>query len=263
LDSKPWLAEASLLEMPWKSELAKGEGLPQKLSIAIMFDDGVVAPHPPILSALKHYKDALVAAGHDVIEWKPLNHQEGWDLIAKLYLLDGGAEYRETMHAAGEPAVPQTEWILDHARGRGDYTVAEIFRLNLERENFRVKALMHWNATQERTATGRPVDVILCPIAPTLAPPHDTTSWWGYSSQWNLLDLPAVVFPVGRYKAVVDSTALPQPRNEIEKFIHGQWQPNTYDNAPVSLQLIGRRHNEEKLLAILGVVESVVGGKEE
>lgn len=81
LDSKPWLIEAPLLEMPWKSEIAKGEGLPQKLSIAILFDDGVVAPHPPILSALEHYKAALIAAGHDVIEWKPLNHQEGWDLI--------------------------------------------------------------------------------------------------------------------------------------------------------------------------------------
>lgn len=167
------------------------------------------------------------------------------------------------MRAAGEPAVPQTEWILNHACGRGDYTVAEIFRLNSERENFRARALMHWNATQERTATGRPVDAILCPVAPTLAPPHDTTSWWGYSSQWNLLDLPAVVFPVGRYQAVLDSTTFPQPRNEVEKFIHGQWEPNTYNNAPISLQLVGRRHNEEKLLAILDVVEKVVGGAEE
>lgn len=81
LDSKPWLVEAPLLEMPWKREIARGEGLPQKLSIAILFDDGVVAPHPPILSALKHYKAALIAAGHDVIEWQPLNHQEGWELI--------------------------------------------------------------------------------------------------------------------------------------------------------------------------------------
>jgi len=251
------------LEMPWKTEIAKGEGLPQKLSIAILFDDGVVAPHPPISSALKNYKAALIAAGHDVIEWQPLGHQEGWDLIVKMYLLDGGAEYRETMHKAGEPAVQQTEWILNHASGRGDYTVAEIFRLNLEREKFRAKALLHWNATQQRTATGRPVDAILCPVAPTLAPPHDTTSWWGYSSQWNLLDLPAVVFPVGRYKAEENSISLPQPRNEVEKFIHGQWQPRTYDNAPVSLQLVGRRHNEEKLLAILDVVEKAVGAIDE
>ncbi|KIM79793.1 hypothetical protein PILCRDRAFT_822967 [Piloderma croceum F 1598] len=258
LDAQPWLVEPPLLEMPWNKAVARGHGLPEKLSIAILWDDGVVTPDPPITLALKQYRDALIVAGHDVIDWQPLNHKEGWDLIVKLYLLDGGAEYHETMQKSGEPAVQQTAWILNHARGRGEYTVAEIFRLNLEREAFRAKALMHWNVTQQRTSTGRPVDAILCPIAPTLAPPHDTTSWWGYSSHWNVLDLPAVVFPVGRHK--VDE-ALPQSRNGIERAIFTEWQSSTYDNAPVSLQLVGRRHNEERLLAMLNVVENVVSDR--
>jgi amidase len=176
------------------------------------------------------------------------------ELQVKLYLLDGGVEYHETMQKSGEPAIQQTAWILNHARGRGEYTVAEIFRLNLEREAFRAKALLHWNATQQRTSTGRPVDAILCPIAPTLAPPHDTTSWWGYSSHWNVLDLPAVVFPVGRHKF---DEALPQSRTAI----CAEWQSSIYDNAPVSLQLVGRRHNEERLLAMLDVVENIVGNR--
>ena len=40
------------------------------------------------------------------------------------------------------------------------------------------------------------MDVILCPAAPTPAPPHNTSRYWGYASIWNLLDYPAVVFPV-------------------------------------------------------------------
>jgi amidase len=84
LDAEPWLVEPPLLEMPWNKEVARGRGLPQKLSIAILWDDGVVAPHPPITSALKQYRDALVAAGHDVIDWQPLKHKEGWDLIVSL-----------------------------------------------------------------------------------------------------------------------------------------------------------------------------------
>ncbi|KAG1754892.1 amidase signature domain-containing protein [Suillus paluster] len=257
LDAKPWLDEPPLLEMPWKRAMANGEGLPEKLAIAILFDDGVVAPHPPIMQALDQYKDALVRAGHDVIEWHALDHQNGWDLIAKLYLLDGGAEYHETIRAGGEFEVPQTEWILKHAQGRDSYTPAKIFKLNLEREAFRSKALAHWNATHQHTVSGRPVDVILCPVAPTLAPPHDTTRWWGYTSHWNLLDLPGVVFPVGRFKATPSATYPPllPSRNDVENFIHGQWNPATYDNAPISLQLVGRRHNEEKLLAMLNVVE--------
>ncbi|EGO31021.1 hypothetical protein SERLADRAFT_359135 [Serpula lacrymans var. lacrymans S7.9] len=262
LDAQPWLVEPPLLEMPWKREVAKGEGVPKKLSIAILFDDGVVAPHPPITQALRKYKDALITAGHDVIEWQPLDHQNGWDLIAKLYLLDGGAEYHDTIQSAGDTAVPLTNWILDHAQGRKSYTPADMFRLNLERDAFRAKALVHWNETRHRTATGRPVDAILCPVAPTLAPPHDSTAWWGYTSHWNLLDLPGVVFPVGRF-AAADAFAvepLPPARGDVETFIHGQWNPATYDNAPIGLQLVGRRHNEEKLLAMLDIVESSVPG---
>jgi len=257
LDAKPWLVEPPLLEMPWKRDVARGEDLPEKLSIAILFDDGVVAPHPPIAEALRRYKNALTAAGHDIIEWHPLDHQYGWDLIVKLYLLDGGAEYHETILGAGETEVPQTQWLLNHANGRAPYTPAEMFRLNAERELFRLKALAHWNATQQRTASGRPVDAILCPVASTLAPPHNTTTWWGYSSQWNILDLPGVAFPVGKFKAGRNATYPPfaPPRNDVEKFIQGQWDPATYDNAPISLQLVGRRHNEERLLAILNVVE--------
>lgn len=178
----------------------------------------------------------------------------------KLYLLDGGAEYQETIRAGEEYALPQTEWILRHAQGRDPYTPAEIFKLNLEREAFRSKALAHWNSTRQRTASGCPVDAILCPVAPTLAPPHYTTRWWGYTSHWNLLDLPAVAFPVDRFKATESATypPLPPSRNDVERFIHDQWDPATYDNAPISLQLVGRRHNEEKLLAMLNVLEKAV-----
>jgi amidase len=177
----------------------------------------------------------------------------------KLYLLDAGAEYHETIKAGDESQVPQTEWILKHAQGRDPYTPAKIFKLNLEREALRSKALAHWNATRQRTVSGRPVDAILCPVAPTLAPPHNTTSWWSYTSHWNLLDLPAVVFPVDRFKASESAIhpSLPSPRNDVEKYIHGQWDPATYDNTPICLQLVGRRHNEEKLLAMLNVVEKM------
>lgn len=181
------------------------------------------------------------------------------DVKLKLYFLDGGEEYRQVLSTGKEPPVPQTEWILDQIQNRRPSTVEEIFRLNAERETFRSKALQHWNAT--RGSTGRAVDAILCPVAPTLAPPHDTTRWWAYSSHWNLLDLPAVVFPVGQYSAsqfpLLDS--FPHaPRNEIEEYIAGQWDPSTYDNSPIGLQLVGRRHNEERLLAILKVIEDIV-----
>jgi hypothetical protein len=65
--------EPGLIEIPWKHELAEGTGILQRLSITILWDDGVVVPYQPILNALKRTKDALIAAGHEVITWEPLD----------------------------------------------------------------------------------------------------------------------------------------------------------------------------------------------
>ncbi|CDO73100.1 hypothetical protein BN946_scf185007.g154, partial [Trametes cinnabarina] len=265
LQYEPWLVEPPLLEMPWKQDVAEGAGIPERLTIAILWDDGVVTPHPPILDALKRAKDALLAAGHDVITWDPLGHQESWGLILKLYFLDGGEEYRQVLE--NDPPVPQTEWILSQVPNGGKpYTVAETFKINLEREAFRSRVLAHWVATKARTRTGRPVDAVLSPVAATLAPRHDATRWWGYTSYWNLMDYPAVVFPVGRFRAAgSEPPQVPagvvhvgEPRNETERMVRAEWDAETYENIPVSLQLVGRRLNEERLLGMLGRVEEAL-----
>ncbi|KAF8527413.1 amidase signature domain-containing protein [Hysterangium stoloniferum] len=260
LDARPWLLEPPLLEIPWKANVADGLELPPKLSFALVWDDGVVAPHPPLIQALNRVKRALIDAGHEVIDWVPLKHQEGWNLITQLYLLDAGKEYVDTLTAGGEPAVQQTQWILSQAKDE-PYSVGEIFKLNLARERFRVDALMHWNQTESRTTTGRPVDAIISPVSPSLAPPHDTTISWTYTSHWNLLDYPAAVFPMGRYVADAEIVVpFGPPRNEAEVYLHNQWteDPQRANGLPVGLQIIGRRHNEEKVLAMLQVVDNAL-----
>jgi len=76
-----WLLEHAVLEIPWNTEVAQGKTLPSKLSFAILWDDGVVKPHPPVTRELQRTKEALLKAGHEVIDWIPSEHQEGWDLI--------------------------------------------------------------------------------------------------------------------------------------------------------------------------------------
>lgn len=287
LQYEPWLNEPPLLEIPWKQDVADGLQTPAKLCFAILWDDSVVLPHPPILDALKRTKDALLRAGHEVVDWKPVDHQYAWDLIVsilithyesvadtndiwqcKLYFLDGGEEYREIL--ANDPPVPQTRWIMEQVPNQGQpFSIAETFKLNREREIFREKIANYWNESQRLTKTGRPVDAILSPVAATLAPPHDTTRWWGYTSYWNLMDFSAAVFPVGRFKAESyrqldlseDFVAPNEPRNTVEEYVRAQWNPPTYDNAAISLQLIGRRLNEEKVLGMLRRVEDALGGR--
>jgi amidase len=85
--------------MPWKDDVVKGVGLPEKSTFAILWDDGVVAPHPPIVDALKRTRDALLAAGHEVIDWKPIEHQKAWDLIVSLVVF---SDQKQTDGGTGE-----------------------------------------------------------------------------------------------------------------------------------------------------------------
>ncbi|KAG8968439.1 hypothetical protein FRC03_007381 [Tulasnella sp. 419] len=262
LQYEAWTLEHAVLEIPWNEALAReGRGLPEKLCVAVLWDDHVVRPHPPIVKEMRRVANALKQAGHEVVDWQPLEHQQGWDLIAKLYLLDSGAEYHQTLAESGEPAVPGTSWILQQSPTT-PLTIPDTWKLNLEREAFRARALRHWNETKLRTKSERPVDCILSPVHATLAVPHDGVRWWGYSSHWNILDLPGVVFPSGGRLRSEDWEGVGfeggAPRNQVEAEVMEQWDPKTYQGAPISLQLVGRRHNEEKLLAMLRVVEDSV-----
>lgn len=89
------------------------------------------------------------------------------------------------------------------------------------------------------------VDVILCPAGPGVAPKLDTAKWWGYTSQWNLLDYPAIVFPVDMVDVEKDDVKEAyEPRNEKDKYNWDLWEKfgtEGYKDAPISLQLVARR----------------------
>lgn len=80
--AKPWLKEPSLLPFEWKdtSKLwVKGE---KKLKIAVLWDDGIVKPHPPITRALKEVVSRLRASENvEVVGWTPYKHDLSWEII--------------------------------------------------------------------------------------------------------------------------------------------------------------------------------------
>ena len=55
--------------------------------------------------------------------------------------------------------------------------------------------------------------------APGVAPPLDCSRHWGLTSQWNLLDYPALVFPVSKADPDVDARDEGYfPGNEQERY---------------------------------------------
>lgn len=134
----------------------------------------------------------------------------------------------------------------------------------VRRDDYRTAYAELWNSTATSTSAsdelGGMVDVILCPATPSAAPKLDTARYWGYTAQWNLLDYPAVVFPVSRVvegHVKDESTVEYEPRNEKDAYNWGLWKEfgeDGYKDAPISLQLVGRRYEDEKVLKALEII---------
>ncbi len=82
IDAKPWYKDPSLLPFMWKEEnFFHG----RKLKVGVLWNDGVVKPHPPVTRALKQVVDKLKANGNvEVVEWNPYKHDEAWEIIVSL-----------------------------------------------------------------------------------------------------------------------------------------------------------------------------------
>lgn len=263
ISSKPWLSEPAIIPIPWNSSYAITPFQP--LKIGVLWHDNVVKPHPPITRALQSVAERLKTLPNvSVVDWQPHLHDEAWAIISSLYFTDGGAEDTAAIAASGEPWRPLTKWIIKENPCVKNLSTGELSYWLEEREAYRKEYAKVWNdtATGQDPLTGEPqgaVDVILCPAGPGVAPAHNTARYWSYTSQWNLLDYPAVVFPVDKVNAGKDCV------EEGYKPMSGQdqdnwklYDPQLFDGLPISLQLVGRRFEDEKVLAVLEYIKDSI-----
>ena len=225
--AKPWLVEPSVLPFPWKDqESSLGRSGNRKLKIGVMWDDQVVRPHPPVTRALKEVVQKLEGIpGVDIVNWKPYDHDEAWAIIASLYFCDGAKEETDAIDDSGEPWRPLSRFIIKENPYVKPHAVRDVWHWTAKREEYRRAYAKVWNETAtgigENGELEGLVDVILCPVGPGTAPLLDNAKYWGYTSQWNVLDYPALVFPVSKVDPVVDVVdETYKPMNEKDDFNH-------------------------------------------
>ncbi|THZ76229.1 amidase [Aureobasidium pullulans] len=248
LAKEPWDEEPSLIDIPWRNTTAAD--LPKRLRIGVMFNDGAVLPHPPITRALRHTVDKLRAAGHEIVEWNPQHHASLLSWINKAYFLDGGDEYKSTLLQESDPPVPIIQWLLD-SEATTRHTIEETWALNSTRDKLRTAFSLQWKEAG--------VDALLCPVNASCASAHDESKYWGYTAVFNATDLPGVVFPVTEVRETDtwEEGAVPV-QGEKDAMYRKFWDEGgagKYKDAPVNLQLVGKRLREERLLAVAEVVE--------
>jgi len=267
IDQKPWRHQVSLLPIPWRFDndwLSKNEAGKTTLKVAVLKDDGIVKPHPPVLRALNSVEEKLKGVeGVEVVEWKPYRHDLAWEIIASLYFCDGGHEEKEAIDASGEPWRPLSNFIITDNPYVKHHSIEEVWEWTMKREMYKEEYNQIWNKTatgvDEFGAPTGTVDVILCPVGPGAAPPLDHARYWGYTSQWNLLDYPALVFPVTTVSQQWDKKDESyEPRNEKDKYNHDMYEPAKYKDAPIALQLVGRRYDDEKVIQALEFIKQHV-----
>ena len=104
-NSAPWLKDPKCIPIPYRPVELK-----PKLKFAVLWDNGIVHPTPPVVRALKEVAAKLAAAGHEVLAWPADDHAEAMGLMAKLFVADGGQSIKSILEASGEPLRPEMQF---------------------------------------------------------------------------------------------------------------------------------------------------------
>ncbi|KAF2472463.1 amidase [Lindgomyces ingoldianus] len=267
LAQKPWLHDPLVHELPWRYEQEKeilelidpvsDASKARKLSFGVFRTDGIVNPVPPVRRAIGIVVKALTDLGHEVIEWQPPSHTGLLDEGAKSWIFDGGVDVKSAFALSGEPLADQVKF---YAKLDKEFSASEIAATNVKLRELKKEYMEYWNSTAGKTSTGRPVDAVIAPLAPFPAARPKMYLYYGYSTWVNFLDYTSVVVPVTNVDKMIDGVDDGyQPVDEIDKGVYESYDPAIYDGAHVGVQLVGRRLQEEKMLAIAEYVGKAVG----
>ncbi|KAL9000707.1 MAG: hypothetical protein Q9169_000743 [Polycauliona sp. 2 TL-2023] len=259
LSREPWLHDPLVHDMPWRDEKAV-IAQDQRLSFAVLRHDGVVSLHPPVNRALEMVVERLGQQGHKILEWKPPSHKRGLNILLAAWMYDNGADIRSAFELSGEPMAPQVADTYGGDLKRDPPKDATFIAANnIAKREYQKEYMEYWNSTADITGTGRPVDIIIAPVAPFAAARPKGFLWYGYSSIVNVLDYTACALPVTTVDKsidVMDSSF--NPLSALDKKVMATYDPEIYDGAHVGVQLIGRRLEEEKVLACTEYVAGVL-----
>ncbi|KAK0748027.1 amidase signature domain-containing protein [Apiosordaria backusii] len=284
----PWRYDGTVHPLAWRGEIEKEFEEKKKLKVGVLWSDGVVDPSPACRRALEMVVDALKAKGHEIVDLEgqnaPPDMYEGLKIASLVLNADGGQMF-DSFRRPGEwldTGAAQIRWLAnlwnplryvyylwvkyvrkDHVwagliENWRPQSAFENWKLVAQREVYRAKWFEWWNQ--------QGLDVIVSPPNATPALPldamKDAVSSCGYTFLFNLLDYSAGVLPVTHVRAELDQ--LPKgfnikKLNGVARGAYKYYDAKKMDDLPVGVQVIGRRLEEEKVLAVMQRVEDALG----
>lgn len=240
--------------MPWKDE-PEMLGTGSDLAIGLLEDDGVVVPQPPMARALQMAANAMRKAGHQIVSWEPPSHMTSSKIHKSIINADGMPSIVANIELSGEPFVPEVAHGFPNGGAGAPIGLLEYENITMRLEQYRSAYHHYWESTMKQTDTGRPVDAVIFPVGPHTATLPGKSYWWTYTSVLNVLDYCSVVIPVTKANATIDSfNADYKPLSEKDELNWKAYDPEVFDGAPANVIVVGRRFEEEKVLAIAQVI---------
>ncbi|KAK4205074.1 Acetamidase [Triangularia verruculosa] len=255
LSTEPWLRDPAVVPIPFRQEIfelyrsrAEGDGKASSrpLKLGILWTDRSVGPHPPIIRGLRQVVEAVKAAGHKIVDWDPPLQATAKRVHVSFLLADGGHDIHSHLDLSGEPLIPDLEEAFEL---KPPMDLLEYQRLTLEGLDYEQAYSDYWNSTA--------VDAVIMPVAPHAAVIPGKYYHTAYTEVINLMNYSAAVIPVTKADKSIDVPDITyEPLNDVDKKNWEAYDPEIYDGAPVGVQLVARKFEEEKILAIAEIVSA-------
>jgi len=266
LSRKPWLYDPLVNRQAWDEDEYKlvEHGGGKQLCFGVIRNDGVIVPHPPVQRGVDMAVKAVVAAGHKVIDWKPLKHKEITDCAMAIWGSAAWEDYKALLSETGEPIITSMQPGEETSSSKpiiptSSKSAYELWQFHKAKGELRQEYLDHWRASVNETGTGRPVDALISPVSSYTAPPHGNNSSARYTIIWNTLDYPAVIIPVSKVDPALD---LKKPAHEFlsdaDRANYELYDPEIFKDAPVSIQIIAKRQEDEAVLRMAEIVDDAL-----
>ncbi|KAJ8117402.1 hypothetical protein OPT61_g1384 [Boeremia exigua] len=272
--TEPWMLDPNVVPLPWRQDMF--EGVQQRpLRIGLILDDGIVKPHPEVQLAVQLVAALFEEAGHTIVPWSTSEHLDCIKIQDQFYRADGGEDIATEVAVAGEPLIAHVQSLVESSKA---ISVYQYWQLNRRKTAIQEAYNARWNAASTHTdADGdhsHCVDVLISPVSAHTAVPHRSSRWTGYAKIWNFLDYTAMSFPFANFGGPAVSSVDPGkiciaasekqrreyterhvPRNEIDEWVKGLYDPAAMQGLDIGIQIIGRRFQDETVLGVASLLQ--------
>ncbi|KAL0471511.1 amidase signature domain-containing protein [Neurospora intermedia] len=266
LSTRPWLQDPAVVPIPYRQDVfddvlsradssgrAKADHRPLKLGI--LWNDGIVEPHPPIRRGMAMVAEAVKKAGHKLVNWNPPSHATALKIHHSFLLADGARDVHDHLLLSGEPLIADLQAYFNL---RDPIPLLEYQALTVQGLVCEQAYSDYWNSMSGGD-DGQEVDAVIMPVAPHAAVIPGKYNHLAYTEVVNLLNYSAAVIPVTKADRGVDGVdETYRPVNEVDRANWEAYDPEIYHGAPVGVQIVARKFEEEKVLGIAKVVHAAL-----